>query len=112
MSSVLVASPSAFLRIGLLQQLRRRQGNQGNIVPAEAATAAEAVRILAGGGIDLAIVDDALMVTPVGDRLVAAIERHHGRALVIATRGPQARATRRWPSFWDLSHWARNKARP
>lgn len=90
MSSVLIASPSAFLRIGLLQQLRRRQGNQGNIVPAEAATAAEAVRILAGGGIDLAIVDDALMVTPAGDRLVAAIERHHGRALVIATREPQA----------------------
>jgi two-component system chemotaxis response regulator CheB len=85
-SSVLVASPSAFLRIGLLQQLRRRQGN---IVPAEAATAAEAVRILAGGGVDLAIVDDALMVTPAGNRLVAAIERHHGRALVIATREPQ-----------------------
>ena len=89
MSRVLVASPSAFLRIGLLQQLRRRQGNQGNIVPAEAATAADAVRILAGGGIDLAIVDDALMVTPAGDCLVAAIERHHGRALVIATREPQ-----------------------
>jgi len=88
-SRVLVASPSAFLRIGLLQQLRRRQGNQGNIVPAEAATAAEAVRILAGGGIDLAIVDDALMGPPAGDRLVAAIERHHGRALVIATREPQ-----------------------
>ncbi len=86
MSSVLVASPSAFLRIGLLQQLRRRQRN---IAPAEAATAAEAVRILAAGGIDLAIVDDALMVTPTGDRLVATIERHHGRALVIATREPQ-----------------------
>ena len=86
MSSVLVASPSAFLRIGLLQQLRHRQGN---IVPTEAATAAEAVRILASGGIDLAIVDDALMVTPAGDCLVAAIERHHGRALVIATREPQ-----------------------
>jgi two-component system, chemotaxis family, protein-glutamate methylesterase/glutaminase len=85
-SSVLVASPSAFLRIGLLQQLRRRQRN---IVSAEAATAAEAVRILAAGGIDLAIVDDALMVTPTGDRLVATIERHHGRALVIATREPQ-----------------------
>jgi two-component system chemotaxis response regulator CheB len=85
-SSVLVASPSAFLRIGLVQQLRRRQWN---VVSAEAATAAEAVRILAGGSIDLAIVDDALMVTPTGDRLVATIERHHGRALVIATREPQ-----------------------
>jgi two-component system chemotaxis response regulator CheB len=85
-STVLVASPSAFLRIGLLQQLRRRHGR---FVPAEAATATEAVRILAEGGIDLAIVDDALMVTPNGDRLVATIERHHGRALVIATREPQ-----------------------
>jgi two-component system chemotaxis response regulator CheB len=85
-SSVLVASPSAFLRIGLLQQLRRRQGR---IVPAEAATAAEAERILAAGGIDLAIVDDILMVTPTGDRLIATIERHHGRTLVIATREPQ-----------------------
>jgi two-component system, chemotaxis family, protein-glutamate methylesterase/glutaminase len=85
-SSVLVASPSAFLRIGLVQQLRRRQWN---VVSAEAATAAEAVRILAGGSIDLAIVDDALMVTPTGDRLIATIERHHGRALVIATREPR-----------------------
>jgi two-component system chemotaxis response regulator CheB len=81
-SSVLVASPSAFLRIGLLQQLRRRHGR---IVPTEAATAAEAARILAEGGIDLAIVDDVLMVTPTGDRLVATIGRHHGRTLVIAT---------------------------
>ena len=86
MSTVLVASPSAFLRIGLLQQLRRRQGS---MVPTEAATAAEAVRILAGGEIDLAIVDDALLATPTGDRLVATIERHHGRTLVIATREPR-----------------------
>jgi two-component system, chemotaxis family, protein-glutamate methylesterase/glutaminase len=85
-STVLVASPSAFLRIGLLQQLRRRQGS---MVPAEAATAAEAVRILAGGEVDLAIVDDALLTPPTGDRLVATMERHPGRALVIATREPQ-----------------------
>jgi two-component system chemotaxis response regulator CheB len=85
-STVLVASPSAFLRIGLLQQLRRRQGG---IVAAEAATAAEAVRILGGGAIDLAIVDDALLQTPTGDRLFATIKRHHGGALVIATREPQ-----------------------
>jgi chemotaxis response regulator CheB len=84
-STVLVASPSAFLRIGLLQQLRRRRGS---IVPAEAATAAEALRILGGGEIDLAIVDDALLETPSGDRLIATIERH-GRALVIATRPQQ-----------------------
>jgi two-component system, chemotaxis family, protein-glutamate methylesterase/glutaminase len=85
-SSVLVASPSAFLRIGLLQQLRRRHGR---IAPTEAATAAEAARILEEGGIDLAIVDDVLMVTPTGDRLIATIGRHHGRTLVIATREPQ-----------------------
>jgi two-component system chemotaxis response regulator CheB len=85
-SSVLVASPSAFLRIGLLQQLRRRQGR---IVATEAATAAEAARILAEGGIDLAIVDDVLMVTPTGDRLIATLGRHHGHTLVIATREAQ-----------------------
>jgi two-component system chemotaxis response regulator CheB len=84
-STVLIASPSAFLRIGLIQQLRRRQRS---IVFAEAATAAEALRILAAGGIGLAIVDDVLMASPAGDRLLAAIERHHGRALVIATCEP------------------------
>jgi len=91
-TSILVASPSAFLRIGLLQQLRRRQQwsrRQGSVAITEATTAAEAVRILAEGSIDLVIVDDALMVPPSGDRLVATIERHHGRALVIATREPQ-----------------------
>lgn len=86
MSSVLVASPSAFLRIGLLQQLRRRQGR---IVATEAATTVEAMRILAAGGIDLAVVDDVLMVPPAGDRLIATLGRHHGRTLVIATREPQ-----------------------
>jgi two-component system, chemotaxis family, protein-glutamate methylesterase/glutaminase len=89
MSTVLVASPSTFLRIGLLQQMRRRQGSQRNFVPSEAATAAEAVAILTQGGIDLVIVDDALMEAPTGDRLVATLRRHHGRALVIATREPQ-----------------------
>jgi chemotaxis response regulator CheB len=89
-SAVLVASASAFLRIGLVQQLRRRQGGgHGRIAPVEAATATEAVRTLAAGGINLAIVDDALMAAPAGDRLVAALERHHERALVIATREPQ-----------------------
>jgi two-component system, chemotaxis family, protein-glutamate methylesterase/glutaminase len=85
-SSVLVASPSAFLRIGLLQQLRRRQRR---IVATEAATTVEAMRILAAGGIDLAVVDDVLMVPPTGDRLIATLGRHHGRTLVIATREPQ-----------------------
>jgi chemotaxis response regulator CheB len=88
-SAVLIASASAFLRIGLAQQLRRRQGGHGRIAPLEAVTATEAVRTLATGGIDLAIVDDALMASPTGDRLVARLERHHERALVIATREPQ-----------------------
>jgi two-component system chemotaxis response regulator CheB len=88
-STVLIASASAFLRIGLVQQLRRRHSGHGNLAPVEAATAAEAERTLAAGGIDLAIVDDALMVPPIGDRLVAALERHRQRALVIATREPQ-----------------------
>jgi chemotaxis response regulator CheB len=88
-SAVLIASASAFLRIGLVQQLRRRQGGHRRIAPVEAATATEAERTLATGGIDLAIVDDALMASPAGDRLVARLERHHERALVIATREPQ-----------------------
>ncbi|MGA2288750.1 chemotaxis protein CheB [Bradyrhizobium sp.] len=78
----MVASASAFLRIGLIQQLRRRRSR---MVALEAATVAEAMRILAGGGIDMAIVDDALTVPPAGDRLVAMIERQPGRTLVIAT---------------------------
>lgn len=88
MSAVLVASPSAFLRIGLVQQLRRCQGD-GGIVPVEAATATQAMQTLAAGGINLAIVDDALMAPPAGDRLVTTLERRHQRALVIATREPQ-----------------------
>ena len=89
MSAVLIASASAFLRIGLVQQLRRRQGGHGSITPVEAATATEAVRTLAAGGIDLAIVDDALMAPPAGDPLVARLERHQERAVVIATCRPQ-----------------------
>ena len=89
MSAVLIASASAFLRIGLAQQLRRREGGHGRIAPLEAVTATEAVRTLATGGINLAIVDDALMASPTGDRLVARLEGHHERALVIATREPQ-----------------------
>jgi chemotaxis response regulator CheB len=86
-STVLIASSSAFLRIGLVQQLRRRQGS---VVAVEAATAVEAVRILAAGGIDLAIVDDVMVASPAGDRLFAAIERLHERALLIARREQQA----------------------
>jgi two-component system chemotaxis response regulator CheB len=83
LSTVLVASPSTFLRIALIQQLRRRQRN---ILFTEAVTTAEAERIVAGGGIDLAIIDSALLPSPTGDSLIASIERHVGSALVIATR--------------------------
>lgn len=83
MSTVLIASPSTFLRIALVQQLRRRQGN---ILPTEAATVAEAEKIVAGGGINLAIVDSILLPYPTGDGLIASIERHLGSVLVIATQ--------------------------
>jgi two-component system chemotaxis response regulator CheB len=83
LSTILVASPSAFLRIALVQQLRRRQGR---VVCTESATASEAERIVAGGGINVAIVDSVLLTPPTGDSLIASIERHLGCALVIATR--------------------------
>jgi two-component system, chemotaxis family, protein-glutamate methylesterase/glutaminase len=82
LSTVLIASPSTFLRIALVQQLRRRP----NVVCTEAATAAEAETLVAGGGINLAILDSVLLPSPTGDSLVASIERHLGSALVIATR--------------------------
>jgi two-component system chemotaxis response regulator CheB len=85
MSAVLVASASAFLRIGLVQQMRLRHHY---VRAAEAASAAEAMRILSEGAVDLAIVDDALMAGADGDGLNAALGRHTGRALVIATREP------------------------
>jgi two-component system, chemotaxis family, protein-glutamate methylesterase/glutaminase len=85
MRSILVASPSTFLRIGLLQQMRQhRRGARA----AEAASAAEAVRILAEGAVDLAIVDNALMAAADADGLGAALGRHAGCALIIATREP------------------------
>jgi two-component system, chemotaxis family, protein-glutamate methylesterase/glutaminase len=86
-NTVLIASPSTFLRMALIQQLRRRRRN---IVCAEAATGTEAAKIFAGGGIDLAIVDNALLATPAGERLIATIERHDGRGLLIETREPKS----------------------
>jgi two-component system, chemotaxis family, protein-glutamate methylesterase/glutaminase len=83
LSTALVASPSAFLRTALVQQLRRRCGS---ILPVETTTAAEATRLIAGGGINLAIVDNVLLTPPTGDGLLASIERHLGCALVIVTR--------------------------
>jgi two-component system, chemotaxis family, protein-glutamate methylesterase/glutaminase len=86
-NTVLIASPSTFLRMALIQQLRRRRRS---IACAEAATAIEAAKIFAGGGIDLAIVDNALLATPTGERLIAAIERHDGRGLLIETCEPKS----------------------
>jgi two-component system chemotaxis response regulator CheB len=83
LSTVLIASPSTFLRMALVQQLRRRQGN---ILPIEAATVAEAEKIVTGGGINLAIVDSVLLPCPTGDGLIASIERQLGSVLVIATQ--------------------------
>jgi len=85
-NKVLIASPSTFLRMALIQQLRRRRRS---IVCAEAATGAEAGKIFAGGGIDLAIVDNALLPTPAGARLIATLERHDGRGLLIETCAPK-----------------------
>jgi two-component system, chemotaxis family, protein-glutamate methylesterase/glutaminase len=82
LSKVLVASPSTFLRIALVQQLRRRDGRMAYT---ESTTAMEAAKIVAGGGINVAIIDNVLLTPPNGDLLIASIERHLGCALVIAT---------------------------
>jgi two-component system chemotaxis response regulator CheB len=83
MPNVLLASPSTFLRIGLMQQLRRRQRK---FVPIEAITADDAAGLLAGRTIDLAIVDDTLLGETGGDRLQEALARHTRPALLIALR--------------------------
>jgi two-component system chemotaxis response regulator CheB len=85
MPSVLLASPSTFLRIGLTQQLRR---HERRFVPTEAATTAETARLLAGRGVDLAIVDDTLFTEVDGDRLHQALTRHARQTLLIALREP------------------------
>ncbi len=85
MPSVLLASPSAFLRIGLTQQLR---GQRRRFIPIEATTAAETARLLAGRTFDLAIVDDTLLAEADGDRLHEALTRHARQALLIALREP------------------------
>jgi chemotaxis response regulator CheB len=85
MPNVLLASPSAFLRIGLMQQLRRRERR---LVPVETSTAGQAVRALTDGAIDLAIVDDTLLAEADGDLLRDALTRHARRALLIALREP------------------------
>jgi two-component system, chemotaxis family, protein-glutamate methylesterase/glutaminase len=85
MPSVLLASPSTFLRIGLMQQLRRQQRK---FVPLEAGSADDAARLLAGRAIDLAIIDDTLLAESGGDRLQEALARRARPALLIALREP------------------------
>lgn len=85
MPSVLLASPSTFLRIGLTQQLRRRQRR---FVPIEAVSADDAARLLAGRAIDLAIVDDTLLGETGGDRLQDVLTWYARPALLIALREP------------------------
>jgi two-component system chemotaxis response regulator CheB len=85
MPSVLLASPSTFLRIGLTQQLRRRQRK---FVPIEAVSADDAAHLLAGRAIDLAIIDDTLLGETGGDRLQEALARHTRPALLIALQEP------------------------
>src|SRR5262249_21078142 len=89
MSNVLLASPSAFLRMGLMQQLRRRERR---LVPVETSTTEQAVRFLADGTIDLAIVDDTLLAEADGDLLHDALIRHARRAFLIALREPSEAA--------------------
>ena len=50
MGVVLVASPSAFLRMSLVRQLKQRRENLRTL---EAASAAEAVRLLSEGTIEI-----------------------------------------------------------
>jgi two-component system chemotaxis response regulator CheB len=83
MANVLLASPSAFLRIGLMQQLRRRQRR---LVPFESADAGQALHLLTENTIDLAIVDDTLLADADGDQLNDALARHARRAVLIALR--------------------------
>jgi chemotaxis response regulator CheB len=82
MNGALIASPSAVLRIGLVQQLRR---HRPKLAPVEAANIVDAMRILGDSRIDLAIVDDALLAATDSERLHRMLP---GRVLVIATRGP------------------------
>jgi chemotaxis response regulator CheB len=90
MAKILLASPSAFLRIGLMQQLRRRPRR---FVPLESSDAGQAVRLLAENRIDLAIVDDTLLADAEGDLLGDALTRYARRALLIALREPREAAS-------------------
>ena len=82
MSAVLVASASAFLRMSLVRQLRQR-GEQLRTM--EAASAAEAMRILSEGIVEIAIVDEALLAAWSDESLGAAARLDAKRTVLIAT---------------------------
>jgi two-component system chemotaxis response regulator CheB len=96
MPSVLLASPSTFLRIGLAQQLRR---HPRRFIPIEAATTAETTRLLAGRSIDFAIVDDTLFADVGADLLQEALMRHARQTLLIALREPPAPVASAMPAI-------------
>jgi hypothetical protein len=75
--------------MGLMQQLRRRERR---LFPVETSTTEQAVRFLADGAIDLAIVDDTLLAEADGDLLHDALIRHARRAFLIALREPNEAA--------------------
>ena len=75
--------------MGLMQQLRRRERR---LFPVETSTTEQAVRLLADGAIDLAIVDDTLLAEADGDLLHDALIRHARRAFLIALREPSEAA--------------------
>jgi two-component system, chemotaxis family, protein-glutamate methylesterase/glutaminase len=85
MPNVLLASPSAFLRIGLMQQLRRRERRFAFV---ETSTTGQTARLLLDNAIDLAIVDDTLLADADGERLRDVLLRHARKALLIAMGDP------------------------
>lgn len=82
MSASLVASASAFLRMSVAQQLRQRRENLRTM---EAASASEAMRIVAESTIDVAIVDEALLTGRTGSNLAAALSLIARRTILVAT---------------------------
>src|SRR5262245_59631208 len=82
MGPVLVASASAFLRMSLVRQLKQRRESLRTL---EAASAAEAMRILGEVRIEIAILDEALLTAWTEESLAAAPGLDTNRTVLIAT---------------------------
>jgi voltage-gated potassium channel Kch len=82
MCAVLVASPSAFLRMSLVRQLKQ---HRESFRTTEAASAAEAMRILREGTVEIAIVDEALLSAWTEESFAAAPCLDAKRTVLIAT---------------------------